>query len=167
MTVVAQYLGAVYATTRRDASVFASYRFRAVSQLATMLLTLTTFFYIAKLIRPGAVGPNGPYFAYVVVGVVSLAILTAALNTAQIVRMELVAGTFERMVISPLGPLGGVISLAMFPILYSIAFAGLTLAAAASVYGFPVHLGGIPPALAVAGLAASPSRASASCSWPR
>ena len=70
------------------------------------------------------VGPNGQYFAYVVVGIVSLSVLTAALKPAQIVRMELLTGTFERMVVSPLGPVCGVIALAAFPILYSLASRG-------------------------------------------
>ena len=68
--------------------------------------------------------------------------------------MELFAGTFERVVISPVGPVGGVIALSAFPILYAIALAGVMLGAAAGIFGFPVHIGGIPAALGVAGLAA-------------
>jgi ABC-2 type transport system permease protein len=83
-----------------------------------------------------------------------MAILTAALNAAQLVRMELSAGTFERVMISPVGPVAGVIALSAFPILYAIALAGVTLAAGAGIFGFPVHIAEIPPALAVAGLAA-------------
>lgn len=154
MTLVWQYLGAVWATVKRDAAVFASYRFRMVSQMLTMLLTMTMFYYISKLVRPGVVGPDGRYFAYVVVGIVSLSVLTAALNTCQLVRMELLTGTFERMVISPVGPVGGVIALAAFPILYSIALAGAMLMAAAGIFGFPINFAGIPAALGVSGLAA-------------
>jgi len=154
MSAATGYVTALLATMRRDATIFASYRFRMISQMLAMLFTMTMFYYIAKLIRPGATGVHGQYFAYVVVGMVSFAILTAALNTAQLVRMELVAGTLERMVISPLGPVGGVVSIAAFPITYSICFAGVTLLAAAEVFGFPVRLIGIPPALGVAALAA-------------
>ena len=100
------------------------------------------------------VGPGGRYFAFVVVGIVSLSVLTAALNACQLVRMELLTGTFERIVISPVGPIGGVIAVAAFPVLYAIALAGLMLVAAAGIFGFPIHLGGIPAALAVSGLAA-------------
>ncbi len=154
MTVAGHYLEAICATVKRDVSVFLSYRFRFVTQIATMLLTMTMFYYISKIVRPGVVGPGGRYFAYVVVGIVSLAILTAAVNTAQLVRMELFAGTFERVVISPVGPVGGVIALAVFPILYAIVLAGLMLGAAAGIFGFPVHVAEMPQALAVALLAA-------------
>lgn len=154
MIAAAGYLQAVAATIRRDAYIFVSYRFRIAGQVLTMLFTMTMFYYVSKLVRPDVVGPRGEYFAYVVVGIVSLAILTAALNTSQIVRMELLAGTFERMIISPVGPVGGVVALMAFPIAYSIAFAGAMLTMGALVFQFPVHLLGIPPALAVAGLAA-------------
>lgn len=148
------YLDVVWSTVRRDAAVFASYRFRFVGQVLTMLLTMTMFYYISKLVRPGVVGPHGRYFAYVVVGIVSLSVLTAAVNTSQLVRMELLTGTFERMVISPVGPVAAIIALAAFPILYAIALAGAMLAAAAGIFSFPLHVGGIPAALAVLGLAA-------------
>lgn len=154
MTLANLYLGAIFATFKRDAAVFATYRLRPLTQFATMLLTLTMFYYIAKLVRPGAVGPGSAYFAYAVVGIVGLAVLTAALNISQIVRMELLSGTFERIVISPLGPLGGAISVAAFPILYAIGFAGVTLVIASGIFHFPVRLEGIPPALAVSALAA-------------
>jgi ABC-2 type transport system permease protein len=148
------YLDAVCATVKRDAAVFASYRFRFVSHVLTMLLTMTMFYYIAKLVRPGVVGLPGRYFAFVVVGIVSLSVLTAALNTCQLVRMELLTGTFERMVISPVGPVGGIIALAAFPIMYAIALAGAMLLAAVGIFGFPIAVSGIPAALAVSALAA-------------
>ncbi len=154
MTAATQYIEAVWATVRRDGAVFVIYRFRFVSQIATMLLTMTMFYYISKLVRPGVVGPEGRYFAYVVVGIVSLSVLTAALNTCQLVRMELLTGTFERVVISPVGPVGGIVALAAFPILYAIALAGAMLVAAAGIFGFPIHVGAIPEALLVSGLAA-------------
>ncbi len=53
-----------------------------------------------------------------------------------------------------MGPVGGVIAVAAFPILYAIAMAGVMLVAAAGIFGFPVHLAGIPAALAVSALAA-------------
>ena len=154
MTVAVEYLDAVRATLKRDLAVFASYRLRFVSQVVTMLLTMTMFFYIAKLVRPGVVGPHGRYFAYVVVGIVTLSVLTAALNTSQLVRMELLTGTFERMVISPLGPVGGIVALAAFPIVYAITLAGAMLVAAAGLFAFPIHTSGIPAALAISGLGA-------------
>ena len=111
----------MFATVRRDAAIFVSYRLRPVTQAMATLFTLTMFFYMAKLVRPDAVGGRGHYYAFVVVGTAIISVLTAALTTSKIVRMELVQGNFERIVVSPLGPVGGVVAVAAFPILYSIA----------------------------------------------
>lgn len=154
MTGAAQYLDAMFATVKRDAIIFMSYRLRFVTQILTMLFTLTMFYYVAKLVRPDAVGPHGQYYAFVVVGIVSMAVLTSALNTSEIVRMELMAGNFERVLISPLGPVAGVMSMAAFPILYSTVFSGLMLTLAVGLYGVPVDPVGIPLALPVAALGA-------------
>ena len=154
MTLVFDYLDAIGAVVKRDSAIFMSYRFRIVGQALAMLFTLTMFFYIAKLVRPDAVGPRGDYYAFAVVGIVIMAVVTAALNTTQIIRMELMQGSFERVLISPLGPVGGVVAVAAFPILYSSLFAGCMLALAAGVYGIPIHALGIPPAIGVALLAA-------------
>lgn len=83
-----------------------------------------------------------------------MAVLTSALNTSQVVRAELMAGNFERILISPLGPVGGVVAVAAFPIVYATLFAALMLTLAAGVFGVPVHPVGIPPALGVAMLGA-------------
>lgn len=154
MRVLGYYAGAVLATMKRDASIFFSYRFRIVGQILAMFLTLTIFYYIGKLVRPDAVGPRGQYFAFVVVGIVTAGVLTSALSTSQIVRMELVAGNFERVLISPLGPVGGVISVAAFPICYSTVFSGAMLGLAVLVFGVPLHVTGIGPAMGVAVLGA-------------
>lgn len=151
---ITAYADALAATMRRDLEIFLSYRTRLVSQVLGMLFTLTTFYYVAKLVRPGAVGPHGRYFAFVVVGVVTVAVLTSAVNIAQIVRMELMAGNFERAVISPMGPVWGVISIAAFPISYAVLLSAAMLALAAGVFGIPLNGGGVAPALGVALLGA-------------
>ena len=154
MTVAVQYFGAVLATVRRDAAIFATYRLRIVTQAMTTMFTLTMFYYIAKLVRPDAVGGRGHYYAFVVVGTAIISVLTAALTTSNIVRMELVQGNFERIVVSPLGPVGGVVAVAAFPILYSIASSALMLGLAAAFFGVPFHAAAIPLALCVGVLGA-------------
>ena len=154
MTVASYYLGAMLATVKRDAVIFVSYRFRFAGQAVAMLFTLAMFFYISKLVRPDAVGPHSHYYAFAVVGIVIMAVLTSALSTSQVVRMELMQGNFERILISPMGPVGGVVAVAAFPILYSIFFASAMLTLAVGIFGIPVHTLGIPLALVVAALAA-------------
>jgi ABC-2 type transport system permease protein len=148
VSVASLYFGAVTATIRRDLAIFFSYRFRFVTQILGVLFSLMTFYYIAKLVRPGAVGGRDEYYAFVVVGIVIMSVLTAALTTSQIVRIELMQGNFERILISPLGPVGGIVSLAAFPIFYAITFAGVMLVLAVIVFGVPLHVAGIPLALA-------------------
>jgi ABC-2 type transport system permease protein len=155
MALTAQYLGAVMATVRRDAAIFVSYRLRIVGQVAGMLLSLATFYYVAKLIRPGAVGPRDQYFAFAMLGILVTSILTSALTTAQIVRMELMAGNFERVLVSPMGPVWGIVAIAAFPVGYAIVFATAMLGIASAVFGIPLHIGGLAPALGVALLGAA------------
>jgi ABC-2 type transport system permease protein len=155
MALTGQYLGAVWATVRRDAAIFVSYRLRIISQVAGMLLSMATFYYVAKLIRPGAVGPRDQYFAFAMLGILVTSILTSALTTAQIVRMELMAGNFERVLVSPMGPIWGVVAIAAFPVGYAIVFASAMLGIASAVFGIPLHVGGLLPGLGVALLGAA------------
>jgi ABC-2 type transport system permease protein len=151
---VSEYASALGATFKRDLYIFLSYRTRAVTQVVSMLLALSLFYYVSKIVRPDAVGPHGRYYAFVVVGIVGMSVLTSAINISDIVRMELMSGNFERILISPLGPVAGVISLALFPILYASAFAGVMLVLASVIFGVQVHLAGVPPALLVGALGA-------------
>ena len=83
------------------------------------------------------------------VGIVTTAVLTSALGSVQIVRMELMQGNFERILISPMGPVWGVVAVAAFPIAYSTVFAGVMLALASLLFGVPLLVAGIAPALGV------------------
>lgn len=143
------YGSAVLATVRRDAKIFLSYRLRFVSQLLAMLLTLTMFYYISKLVRVDAVGVSGHYYAFAVLGVVTTSVLAAALGASQVVRIELMQGNFERMVVSPLGPVGGVLSVTVFPIAYASFIASVAVAASIALFGVPLHVAGIPLAVAI------------------
>jgi ABC-2 type transport system permease protein len=154
MNVLSGYAQAMLATVKRDATIYISYRLRVASQILGMLFTLTIFFYVAKLVRPDAVGRHGSYYVFVVVGIVTMAILDSALNLSQLVRMELLAGNFERLLISPTGPVAGAVAMAVFPIAFAVVFAGFMLALAAGLYGLPIALAGIPLALLVAILGA-------------
>jgi ABC-2 type transport system permease protein len=152
MNLWADYAGAAMATVRRDASIYLSYRLRFAAQLLATLFTLTIFFYVAKLVRSGAVGHNADYYAFVVVGIATMVVLEAALTVSQLVRMELVAGNFERFLISPFGPVAGAMSMAAFPIAFATLFAGIVLALAAAIFSVPIHVDGIPMALVVIAL---------------
>ncbi len=149
MAIVMQYASAALATVKRDAAIYLSYRLRFASQLIAVVFTLAIFFYVSKLVRPGAVGHGADYYQFVVVGIATLAVLESAVGVSTLVRMELIAGNFERLVISPFGPVAGAMSMAVFPVAFATVFAGIVLAVAAAVFGVPIQVAGIPLALVV------------------
>jgi ABC-2 type transport system permease protein len=147
----AGYLDAAAAVVKRDVLVFRSYRFRFPAQVVRSFIAVAVFYYVSRLVT---VAPfNGPdaYFAFAVVGVVIMQVLLASLNALPSrVRHEVVAGTFERMVVSPLGPTVGVISLSIFPLLLALVSGVLTLGFAAAVFGMPVRWATAPLSLPIA-----------------
>src|SRR5581483_9613799 len=94
MTAVAAYADATVGFIKRDVTGFLSYRLRFVSQILGTFFSVTLFYYISRLITVG--------IAIMSTLVTSLSALPAR------VRQELVAGTFERIVLSPFGPVAGI-----------------------------------------------------------
>jgi ABC-2 type transport system permease protein len=95
------------------------------------------------------------YFAFVVVGIAMVSVLYSCFSTAELVRQELIAGTFERLVLSPFGAVRSVIAMSLFPLGYAFAVAALTLAIGALVFGLRLHWATVPAAVPVALLASA------------
>ena len=107
---------AAWAVVRRDYQLLMSYRLRFASQVLSTFFAVVLFYYVSRLVSVRQFPSHDAYFAFVVVGLAVMELLTAALLTVPTsLRSELVAGTFERMVVSPFGPLGGIIALSLFP----------------------------------------------------
>jgi ABC-2 type transport system permease protein len=133
-------IDAMLGVARRDAQLFWSYRLRAVSQTFALLFSLTVFFYVSKLVRVAPFTSPGAYFAWVAVGLVILTVLTATLTAVPLaVRQELVAGTFERFVVSPTGAAAGVAAMLLFPLASSVVLGGTQLLIATIVFGLDLH----------------------------
>lgn len=155
MSTTRSYLEGAAGVLRRDAVVFISYRFRLVSQLFTVIFSLTLFYYLSRIISVEAFPSPNAYFGYVVVGIAILGVLTSAFQTsAMSVRQELVAGTFERMVVSPFGAVAGVVSLLLFPFLLALALGTVSILLAAFVFGVKIQWDTAGLALPVAVLGA-------------
>lgn len=152
MTLVAGYLDAVAAVVRRDIRIFFTYRFRWLTRIFGTLLSLTTFYYVSKLARADAVGSHASYFAFLLVGIVALPVLTGAMTVAQFVRQELVAGNFERFLVSPTGPVVGILAMLVFPVAFALLLAAITMVLGIALFGAHVHVGGIPLTLGVMAL---------------
>ena len=113
----------------------------SVTQYVGVLFSLAVFYYISRLVRVGPFPSPGSYFAYAAVGVIILQVLQSTLDMPAAVRQELVAGTFERMAVSPFGPVASILSLFLFPFASAVVTMLVTLALAALVFGLDPTLG--------------------------
>jgi ABC-type multidrug transport system permease subunit len=125
---------------RRDLAIFRTYPMRPLSLMFSQIVSLTLFFYISRLVHNADVGSPSSYYAYVVIGMLTLAVLTSCLVTpVMTLRQEILTGTFERMVLSPFGPVRSVISLMVFPLALAYATSLFTIAFAGVVFGLSLH----------------------------
>ena len=83
-------------------------------------------------------------------GVVILLVLQSSFDIPNLLRQELLTGTFERLVVSPFGPLGTILALIFFPVMLSFLTATVTLLLAAAVFGLDIAWTTLPLAIPVA-----------------
>ena len=140
MTSLALQARAIGALVRRDLVTFLSYRTRVISLALGSLFGLALFHFISRLVRVEQFETPDEYYAFVVVGLVILQPLTSTLGTGpSVLRQELVAGTFERLVLSPFGPVGSMMGLLVFPLLLSLFTGVVTLSLAGLVFGLDIR----------------------------
>jgi ABC-2 type transport system permease protein len=160
MTALRVYAAAWAAVVERDARLFLSYRLRPVTMLIAPLASVTLFYYVSRLVQVDALGSSDGYFAFVVVGIAGIDVLASTLAlTPAAVRQELVAGTFERLVLSPSGPAYNITAMLAFPLAQALVAAGVTIGFAAVLFGLPVAWPGVllaPAAAVLAALAFAP-----------
>ena len=142
------YLAAATAIFRRDLAVFTSYRMRPLTTLFSTLVSLTLFYYVSRLVSSPRVGSPDDYYAFVVVGIAVFALLTSTLSLPiATLRAELIAGTFERIVLSPFGPVRSIASMMLFPLALAFVTTAVGIAYAALIFG--MDLAGPQAVLAV------------------
>jgi ABC-2 type transport system permease protein len=144
------HLSAAGAVLQRDFSIFISYRWRTVSLMMGSVFSLTLFYYVSRLVQVSSFPTPGDYFAFVVVGLVIVQVVQSVLGVALQLRSELVAGTFERTIMSPFGVVAGVMSMMVFPFLTALAMGSMVLLLAVVVFDMPLAAGTIPLAVPVA-----------------
>jgi ABC-2 type transport system permease protein len=152
-------LSAFYAVVRRDFHIFLSYRTRLVSQVLTSIFSLTLFYYVSRLVHVDGFTTPDRYFGFVVVGIALVGVLYSCFAVSETIRQELVAGTFERLLLSPFGGVRGAVATSIFPLAYSFMMAAVTLGLGAVVFGMELHWSTVPlalPALILALLAFLP-----------
>jgi ABC-2 type transport system permease protein len=140
---------AFLAVIRRDLHVYLSYRTRLVSQVLTAIFSLTLFYYVSRLVHVSGFTSHDAYFGFVVVGISLISVLYSCFSIAELVRQELIAGTFDRLLLSPFGAIRSVIAMALFPMLYSFLLAGITLGLGCVVFGLQLHWSTVPLSIPV------------------
>ena len=151
MTPAVAYTRAGLAVLKRDLLTALSYRFQLAGPLLGAFLSLSVFYYVSRLVRVAPFHSADDYFAFVLIGIVIFQMLQSILSAPPvIVRQELVAGTFERIVVSPFGPVGAMSAMLLFPFALALVTGILTLLFGVVVFGvdldLPRALLGIPVA---------------------
>jgi ABC-2 type transport system permease protein len=140
---------AFLAVMRRDLHVYLSYRTRLVSQLMTALFSLTLFYYVSRLVHVSGFDSHSAYFGFVVVGLSLISVLYSCFSIPELVRQELIAGTFDRLLLSPFGAIRSVIAMSLFPMAFSFVVATLTLVLGCVIFGLQLHWSTVPLAIPV------------------
>lgn len=143
---------AFLAVMKRDLIVYLSYRTRMVSQLLTAVFGITLFYYVSKLVHIRGF-TSVSYFGFVVVGIAVIGVIYSCFSVPELLRQELVAGTFDRLLLSPFGAVRSVIAMALFPLINAFFVASLTLCLACILYGLQLHWLTVPLSVPVMGLA--------------
>lgn len=150
------HFSAAGAICKRDFLLFISYRTRTFTTFFTVLVSLTLFYYVSRLVNSPRVGSPDEYYAFVVVGLVIFGVLTSTLSTpVGTLRAELQTGTFERLVVSPFGPVRAIASLLIFPLALAVVTGILSLFFAGLVFGLEVRWSTAPLAIPVGLLGAA------------
>jgi ABC-2 type transport system permease protein len=150
---------AFLAVLRRDLHIFVSYRTRVVTQIASALFSLTLFYYVSRLVHIQGFGSPDRYYAFVVVGLSILSLIYSCFSAPGLLRQELVAGTLERLVLSPFGAVRSIVAATLFPLAYSLFLAATSLALAWGLFGLQLHWATVPlsiPVMLLAALAFAP-----------
>jgi ABC-2 type transport system permease protein len=139
---------------KRDFLVASSYRVGFLTGLVGGFANIVIFYYISRLVRlENSLSPD-EYFAFVTIGVLIFTVVGATLTTPHMaLRQELVAGTFERLLLAPGGTIASIVSLLLFPALYALLTVMAMLVFAALVFGLELHWATVPLGVPLALLA--------------
>jgi ABC-2 type transport system permease protein len=145
-----RHLRPTAAVVRRDLLLAWSYRLQFVAGIFSGFVSLAVFYYVSRLVRVEQFSPDS-YFAFVAIGVVVFTVIGATLQVPQMaLRQELVAGTFERLLLAPWGPVAAIASLMIYPTLYSLLTVASLVGIGAAVFDLQLQWATLPLALPVA-----------------
>jgi ABC-2 type transport system permease protein len=146
----ALYRDAARGIVARDWIVFKSYRMQFFGQIMSVFMGLALFYFLSHLVSVRSFGSHSDYFAYVVLGMIMVEVLQSTMMVATGLQGELVAGTFERVLLSPFGGVAAILSMMIFPFFSACVSALLTLLFAVVVFGLRIHWATAPVAIPIA-----------------
>ena len=150
MSSVHRHVRPMVAVLRRDLLLAWSYRLQFVGGVLGGFMSLAVFYYISRLVRVEEFTPS-EYFAFVAIGILIFTVLNAVLQIPQVtLRQELVAGTFERMLLAPWGSAAAIVSSLIFPALYALVTVAGVVCVAAAVFDLKLQWSTVPVAIPVA-----------------
>jgi ABC-2 type transport system permease protein len=145
-------LGLAGAIVKRDLRIALSYRLQFLAGVFSGFFSLATFYYISRLVQVPEFSPS-EYFAFVAIGVVIFSLLMATLTTPQVtLRQELVAGTFERLLVAPGGSIASILSLLIFPAVYAVFTSCTLVCIGVTLFGLELQWSTVPLSIPVAAL---------------
>jgi ABC-2 type transport system permease protein len=130
------------ALTRRDYSIFTSYRFAVVFDLLYGLINLFIYFFISRTFKGASTADLSgakTYFAFVTVGIViTLVISAASAELGWRLREEQLTGTLETLVAQPIRSWQIALGMAGWPFAFALARGAFYLLVAAAFLGIDV-----------------------------
>lgn len=130
-----------YAFFMRDARQMLSYKFAFLLDVASIVFSATTFYFVARLFdsasMPAIQNYGGSYFPFVLVGIAFSAYQSVGLNSfAQSLRQEQYVGTLESVLVTPIRVQTFLAGSALWDFLYATFEVVIYFAVAITVFGF-------------------------------
>ncbi len=139
-------LGKLWAFLKRDFLNEISYRLGFILQIAGMLISLVSFYYIAKMVDPSTEGLDGirPFEWWLVGMSFQFYFSTALYSFAAKIRSEQVLGTLEAMLVSPTPTSMVIFSSAAWDFTYGGLRILLLLGASIGIFGVRLYTNSLP-----------------------
>ena len=152
---MSETLRSAWAIVRRDARVFRSYRQRPVLELVAPVLAVALFYEVAQLVSTTRFPSPRAYFEFAAVGLALTPMLRACLVAPPAaLREEVLAGTFERLALSPLGAPACLLASLAFPLALALLSGVAILVVAATLFGLALDWPGVLLAVPLGALTA-------------
>lgn len=147
------------AFVRRDLAEAASYKLSFVFSLFGILFSSATFFFISRLIAPGAVslaGYGGDYFSFAMIGIAFSGLLGIFQEgLPQVVRGAQVSGTFEALLVTRTSMPVILFGSSLYGLLFALLRTAVHLGLAMAVFGMRLGAVNVPALLLVLVLTAA------------